>query len=268
MASRPVRNRDGRSVRHTAEAAPRSLGEEVYARLRREISGCVLVPGESFSESQLAQSYNVGKAPVRWALAALSREGLVIARPRQGYTVAPLTIESVNEVFGVRLILEPAAARLAAGRADIARLNEIHGRVGADLKVGDRRSERRWIDANNVFHIEITRAAGNARLTRIVAALLEESQRIMHLLILVLDRVRLMEQDHLDLIDALARGDGVSAERVARRHLENSRRLVMDALMDNAVAAHLPLLSSATRVSISSPARAKKSRKIFISSRL
>src|SRR5437899_1992771 len=131
-----------RAAQHKAEPAPRSLGEEIYVRIRRDISGCVFVPGESISERRLAQSYGVGKAPVRWALAALSREGLVIARPCQGYTVTPLTIESVNEVFGVRLMLEPAAARLAAGRADIARLNELHGRVTAGLKVGDRRRGR------------------------------------------------------------------------------------------------------------------------------
>jgi len=229
MAARPT----GKAQRK-ARTAPNSLGEEIYGRIKRDIIGCVYVPGESCSESQLAEAYGVGKAPVRWALAALSRERLMIARPRQGYTVAPLTIESVNEVFGLRLIIEPAAARLAAGRADVALLEELHGRVTAGLKVGDRRSERRWIEANNAFHIEITRAAGNDRLTRLVATLLEESQRTMHLLTFVFERVRSMGRDHRDLIDALARGDGVAAEQVAREHLENSRRLVMDSLLGSA----------------------------------
>src|SRR5262245_57475724 len=118
-----------RARQSKSAAAPRSLGEVIYGRIRRDIVGCIYVPGETCSESQLAETYGVGKAPVRWALAALSREGLVIARPRQGHTVAPVTLESVNEVFGLRLILEPAAARLAAGRADIALLEELHGRV-------------------------------------------------------------------------------------------------------------------------------------------
>lgn len=227
MASRPTSKRK-------PETAPSSLGEDIYRRIRRDIVGCVFVPGESCSESQLAAFYGVSKAPVRWALAALSRERLVISRPRQGHTVAPLTIESVNEVFGLRVILEPAAARLAAGRADIALLTELHGRVTVGLKAGDRRSERRWIEANNAFHIEITRAAGNERLTRIVASLLEESQRTMHLLTFVFDRVKSMGQDHRNLIEALAQGDGPAAERVARKHLENSRRLVMDALLGGA----------------------------------
>src|SRR6266567_1174898 len=69
-------------------------------RLREDIVGCVLAPGESCSESQLAELYGVGKASVRRALAALSREGLVTARPRQGHTVAPVTLTSVNDLFG------------------------------------------------------------------------------------------------------------------------------------------------------------------------
>ena len=229
MASRP---RGKRKV----TAATSSLGEEIYRRIRRDIVGCVFVPGESCSESQLAELYGVGKAPVRWALAALSRERLVIARPRQGHTVAPISIESLNEVFGVRLILEPVAARLAAGRADITLLNQLQDRITAGIRAGDRRSERRWIEVNNAFHIEITRAAGNERLTQIVAALLEESQRTMHLLTFIIERVKSIGGDHRDLIEALSSGDGTAAERVARRHLENSRRLMMDALLSGVTA--------------------------------
>src|SRR5262245_53082636 len=126
-----------RSVSKGKVPAP-SLGEGIYARLKRDIVSCVFAPGESCSERQLAEHYGVSKAPVRWALAALSRERLVIARPRQGHTVAPLSIGSVNEVFDVRMIVEPAAARMAAGRADIARLKEIQTRIAARWKAGDR----------------------------------------------------------------------------------------------------------------------------------
>ena len=225
MVRRPVAASNGR------RPGEPSLGEKIYARFKDDIFACVFAPGESCTEGQLAKFYGVSKAPVRWALAAVSREGLVTARPRKGYTVAPVTIESVNDVFGVRLILEPVAARLAAGRADIELLKALHAKVSKGCTVGDRRSERRWVEANNAFHIEITRAAGNDRLTRIATTILEESQRITHILISVFDRVRSMGQDHRDLIDALARGDGDGAERVAREHLEHSRRIVMDALM-------------------------------------
>jgi len=58
----------------------------------------------------------------------------------------------------------------------------------------------------------------------------------MHLLTFVIERVKSIGGDHRDLIEALSRGDGAAAERVARRHLENSRRLMMDALLSGATA--------------------------------
>jgi DNA-binding GntR family transcriptional regulator len=219
------------------KASDRPLGEQVYARLRGEIMSCILAPGESFSESQLAETYGVGKAPVRWALAALSREGLLQARPRQGHTVAPVTVESANDLFGLRLILEPAAARLAAGRADIALLKALQAQLLRDHRAvkkgtGAQLEHRRsWIDANKQFHIEITRAAGNERLTRVITTVLEESQRTNHVIFSVYDESVSMKDDHPDLINALARGDGETAERVAREHLERSRRIVIDALL-------------------------------------
>ena len=217
-----------------AKAKALSLGEKIYARLRSDITSCVLAPGDTCTEAQLADSYGVGKAPVRWALAALSREGLVIARPRQGHTVAPVTIESVNDLFGVRLIVEPPAARLAAGNADIPLLKRLHACVTRGWTAGDRRSQRAWVDANHRFHIEITRAAGNARLTRLATDVLEESERITHMLISVYEHVRPMASEHTDLIAALARSDGAAAERVAREHLDHTRRIVMDALLGDA----------------------------------
>ena len=95
--------RSARHRRRRPAAAPRSLGEAIYGRIRHDIVGCVYVPGETCSESQLAEAYGVGKAPVRWALAALSREGLVIARPRQGHTVAPVTLESGRPLLPRRI---------------------------------------------------------------------------------------------------------------------------------------------------------------------
>jgi len=242
-AARPVVSRADAA----GAAPPRSLSEKIYTRIKQDILACVLAPGEACTESQLANAYGVSKAPVRWALAALSRERLVSAKPRHGYTVAPVTIEAVNDLFGLRLILEPAAARLAAGRADIALLKAIDARIATGVKAGDRRSEQRWIEVNNAFHIEITRGAGNDRLTRLVTTVLEECQRTMHIFISALDRARAMADDHRNLVAALARNDAKAAERFAREHLEHSRQAVMDALLDNATVRRTNLVDHRAR---------------------
>lgn len=212
-----------------------SLGERVYALVKQEIRTCVLAPGSSFSEGQLAERYAVSKAPVRWALAALSHERLVAASPRQGYTVAPVTLQSVRELFDIREILEPAAARGAAGRANIVRLEELNNEVSRGYTVGDRQSQGRFFEANKEFHVEIARGAGNSRLTRLIEGTLGETERIFYLGLRIPRGTSFMAPDHRGLIEMLAAGRGDEAARIATEHVARSRTMMLDAILDSAV---------------------------------
>jgi DNA-binding GntR family transcriptional regulator len=108
-----------------------SLADEAYARIRRRIVGCDLAPGEQVTEGQLVETHGIGKTPVREALQRLAQEGLVQPIRRHGYRVAPITLRDVRDLFGLRLIIEPAAAELAVGRIDVAQLRDIQARYTA-----------------------------------------------------------------------------------------------------------------------------------------
>src|SRR5690349_17159429 len=95
--------------------AKQSLGEAVYAALRRAIIRCELRPGQQITEGELAERFGAAKATVRVILNRLAHERLIQILPREGYLVAPLTLKQVQDLFGARLVLEPAVARLAAG---------------------------------------------------------------------------------------------------------------------------------------------------------
>src|SRR3954462_9781633 len=98
------------------------LTERAYERLRRDIISCVIQPGDEISESQLSGQYKMGKAAVRVALTKLAHDGLVRAIPRRGYMVMPVTLKDLHDVFELRLMLEPAAARMAAGKVNTQQL--------------------------------------------------------------------------------------------------------------------------------------------------
>jgi DNA-binding GntR family transcriptional regulator len=108
-----------------------SLADEAYARIRRRIVGCELAPGAQVTEGQLVETHGIGKTPVREALQRLAQEGLVQPIRRSGYRIVPITLRDVRDLFGLRLIVEPAAAELAVGRLDLARLREIQARYDA-----------------------------------------------------------------------------------------------------------------------------------------
>ena len=67
------------------------------------------------SEAQLVARFGFSKAAIRAALARLRAERLVLAEPRRGHVIAPLTIRDVGEIYDLRLLLEPPAAAAAGG---------------------------------------------------------------------------------------------------------------------------------------------------------
>ena len=76
-----------------------------HERLRHAIVRLELAPGTPVSEAQLVARFGYSKAAIRGALARLRVEGLVLAEPRRGHVIAPLTLRDVREIYALRLRL-------------------------------------------------------------------------------------------------------------------------------------------------------------------
>ena len=203
-------------------------GNQAYELLRREIISCRILPGTRFTEAELMDRLELGKATCRIALQRLIQGGFVSSMPRQGYRVTPVTVKDVEEVFALRVVLEPIAARNAAGRVNRAHLERLEQacRVKIPTDVGNQIDF--FLEANRSFHMAIAEAAGNTRLSRTLSGLLDEMTRLVALGFGV-QRVRPnIENDHNLLIEHLDNGDADAAELVARRHVETFRDMVME----------------------------------------
>jgi DNA-binding GntR family transcriptional regulator len=207
------------------------LSDRAYDRIRHDIIICAIAPGTEISEAQLCAHYKLGKAPVRMALNRLAHDGLVRAIPRRGYRVTGVTLKDIHDVFELRLMLEPAAARMAAGRVNAQRLRALDEACRAGYQPGDAKSTSRFLEANKAFHVEIARAAGNARLADAVEQLLDEMTRLLHLGLGLRNRSYELEREHRSLVKALARGDGGNAERICREQIETARSMVLSAIL-------------------------------------
>jgi DNA-binding GntR family transcriptional regulator len=230
----------------TVRAMP-LLSDRAYERIRHDIISCALAPGAEISETQLCAHYKLGKAPVRMALNRLAHDGLVRAIPRRGYRVAPVTLKNVHDVFELRLMLEPAAARMAAGKMDAERLRKLDEACRADYEPGDLRSTSRFLEANKAFHVEIARAAGNMRLADAVEKLLDEMTRLLHLGLGLRNHSQEMTREHRALVKALVRGDGATAERVCRERIEAARSMVLSAILTSTSVMNLALDADSLR---------------------
>jgi DNA-binding GntR family transcriptional regulator len=203
-------------------------GNQAYELLRREIVSCRILPGTRFTEAELMDRLELGKATCRIALQRLIQGGFVSSIPRQGYLVTPVTVKDVEDVFALRVVLEPIAARNATGRVNRAHLERLEQacRVKIPADVGSQIDF--FLEANRGFHMAIAEAAGNTRLSRTLSGLLDEMTRLVALGFGV-QRVRPnIENDHNLLIEHLTSGDADAAELVARRHVETFRDMVME----------------------------------------
>ncbi|WOD15526.1 GntR family transcriptional regulator [Paraburkholderia kirstenboschensis] len=225
-----------------------SRGDDAYAQIRRDILSCRFMPGSTVSESQLMETYAIGKNSCRIALVRLVQEGFIRSIPRQGYRLAPVTLRDVEEVFALRVQLEPLAARLACGRVDIALLRRLeaacrvpHPERALSDQIGV------FLDANRHFHLAIAAASGNDRLHRTLASLMDEMSRLVALGFGVQGTKPEIKHDHNAMIDAFEAGDGRRAETIARRHIETFQAMTMEKVYASlsSAGASLPVFSVA-----------------------
>ena len=217
------------------------LTERAYQRLRRDIISCAIAPGSEISEAQLATQYKLGKAAVRVALTKLAHAGLVKAIPRRGYMVMPVTLKDIHDVFELRLMLEPSAARMAAGKVNTQKLRALDDICREGYEPGDARSTARFLETNKAFHVEIAHATGNVRLAAAIEQLLDEMTRLLHLGLGLRKGPQETLHEHKTLVKALARGDGETAERICREQIEASRNMVLSAILTSRSVMNLPI---------------------------
>ena len=211
----------------------RLLSEIAYEKVKEAIIVNDLAPGQEVSESQLAERFDMGKAPLRRALASLTQEGLVQPQSRRGYLIAPLTMKDIHDIWEIRFLLETEAARLAAGEVDEQYLKSLDRVCKKGYRHGDRASQQAYLSANREFHLAICRSSGNARLARIVEQLIDHMSRMLFLGIVVSRSADEWEHGHTALVNALVNGNGDKAAAIMKKHLQSGREAVLNAVMNS-----------------------------------
>src|SRR5690242_5214023 len=116
-----------------------TFAKEAYAALKRAITAMDIYshPGEiRLDERRLSEGLGVSRTPIREAMTLLEQEGFVRTRSRRGIFVVRKTKREIVEIITVMAALESMAARLAAERATVADIAELH-RLMDDFRCGD-----------------------------------------------------------------------------------------------------------------------------------
>ncbi len=217
-------------ARKEGEDSRESLADKVYNELRTAIVLGEMAPGAVLNEGELLQKFGVSTSPLREALTRLRQDGLIKVIPRKGHVVTEITLTDFHDIIQMRLVLESAAAELAAPRVTDAHIRELNRLSCVTLASGDKASYREFMRANQAFHELIATIGGNQRLARAVTQNFEEVQRLLFSG-LDLDLSPTDEHDHREIISALAKRDAEASRQAVIEHIKISRDRIVERLL-------------------------------------
>ena len=223
VAGTPASKRKGRRMR-----ADGTLADALYQSLKRAIIENRLEPGTILSEQTIADRNSVSRAPAREALQRLTVNGFVTTRHRVGYLVTNVSVADMDEIFAMRLALEPLATELAVPRLtdpDLEILEELAGQVSRVAEAPIKDHGTLYTSLNADFHREIARIAGNRRLERIINTLIDELERVMLVLAYSSTIDQLLDQ-HFELLKVMRDGHPMAAAEVMRQQLARDFELM------------------------------------------
>jgi len=196
-----------------------TLSEQLIVRLRGDLIEGRLPPNERLRMGGLEQRYGMSSSPLREALNRLVEEGLVVADQRRGFSVASMSLEDLDEITRMRVLLDPTALGDSIAQGDrnwecdvVARFHRLEaierdlGDLGVSLTDD-------WTDAHRQFHMSLLGACRSIRHRRWCASLFDQAERYRRLAARHRSAPRAKTAEHRELMDhALARRVAAATE--------------------------------------------------------
>jgi DNA-binding GntR family transcriptional regulator len=206
-----------------------NLYESVYETLRRAIVRGIVPTGQRLVVSSLALEMGVSRTPVRDALSRLETMGLV-RRTGRSYGVVGLTATDVDDLTVVRSALEGMAAALAAARITEAEIERLRQLAGALDDASLRGATDKYRSLHRAFHAHVTACSRNVYLQRTLASLMDFIDLVWEATSPNRERLTRAQEQHKDIVRALARRDSARARRVLVDHVNSGMGLIREAL--------------------------------------
>jgi DNA-binding GntR family transcriptional regulator len=194
-----------------------SLSQQAYLQIRDQIVRLQLAPGDVIREDALQAELGIGRTPIREALQRLARDQFVTVIPRRGMLVSPLDVMELSMLYETRAILEPYAMRLAAVRGKQEHWDAMAAALESSRRPSVSNSDLMRIDRK--CHEIVWDAANNRFLTDTLDMMYAQSDRLWHLYIADVEDMRHALEEHTEMYQALASGDGDLAAKLAEAHV-------------------------------------------------
>lgn len=203
------------------------LAPRIADALKQLIYDGEFAPGERLNEAALALRMGTSRGPIREALRALAGWGLVTPVPNRGVFVRKLSVREMLEVYDLRALVFGFAAERAAervGEGDKLELLQLLDAMDQACAADD---GTRYYELNLNFHAKVLALSGNERACRAYDDYVKELHLFRRRYFNAPGNMRKSNEQHRQLYEAVAKGNGARARAVAERHvLEGRQRLL------------------------------------------
>ncbi|MCO8030900.1 GntR family transcriptional regulator [Brevundimonas diminuta] len=199
----------------------RTLSDRLMEVVRDMILSGAIAPDVPIRQDALAADLNVSKIPLREALVRLEQDGLVVSHPNRGFFARGMSAAEVEEIFELRLKLEPDAAAEACLVADEARQDEAL-QVLAQLNAAAAGGMPTVGPLNRAFHMALVQPGKRALTAEITTRLHVMADRYVRKHLEHKGRHLTAEAEHQDILQAWLARDADRVRRLVADHLQHT----------------------------------------------
>jgi|WetSurMetagenome_2_1015567.scaffolds.fasta_scaffold296463_2 DNA-binding GntR family transcriptional regulator len=208
----------------------KSVRQDIYERIRDDITYGRLMPGERLTEKKLSDIYAVSRSPIREALRQLQSEGLIRFEQNKGMEVPKLSIKQVEEIYDIRALLEGYAVRMSVAHLtqdDLRHLAGLHKRL---IKAARDKDTQTWFDNNALFHGYFREKAGNETLNQLIILLRRRTFLYQNISLSFERYYEAYIEHHSEILEACKKKDPVLADTAMQNHVRTTRKAVIEYL--------------------------------------
>lgn len=205
------------------KARYKNLETLVYEEIKSMIFSQRLPPNSKIIEEEISRQLNVSRTPVRTALTALVKDGLVKIIPRRGAYVVSIEVEDIEEIYMLREVLEGIAARYSAINADGEFLSSLERAFKEYKTSAENRDTDGCFKSDEVFHGLIHRGSRNSRLISHMEILKNQIQLLKFRSSNIPGRPLKSLLEHTKILEAIKNRDPDKSELAMREHIRNAK---------------------------------------------
>jgi DNA-binding GntR family transcriptional regulator len=203
--------------------------DEIAVALRRAVRERAISPGQAVNQDELARRFGVSRIPLREALRTLVGEGLIIMKPGLGAVVTELDAGEVQELYGLRLQLEPPLAKDIVDHVRRRDIDDLTALVDQMKALGEHDSEE-WSSLNYRFHRRVYELSERRHAVRLVVQVLNLVEPYARVHAHVLGSRPDTQQQQDAVVEAIRSGDSERLEQLIADGIRSARAALVSSM--------------------------------------